>query len=87
MPSMSAAMIVLLVLSGSSAAAFELPKEITPAIRSACEKDVRRLCIKKNSNIDTVKACVRAHFGKLNAGCRFRLVSAGLMHGSIFKEK
>jgi hypothetical protein len=71
---MAAAFIAL----GVVANAFEIPKEVTPAIRAACEKDVRRLCIRSTSTIDTVKDCVRRNFEKLNRSCQIRLVSAGL---------
>jgi hypothetical protein len=60
------------------AEALELPKEVTPELRRACEKDVRRLCIRKGSTIATVKSCVIANFSKLNARCKMRLVRAGL---------
>lgn len=66
----------LTAFSGA-ACALELPKEVTPAIRSACEKDVRRLCIRADSTFDTVKLCVRRNFSKLNRPCQVRLISAG----------
>ncbi|MCB1510081.1 MAG: hypothetical protein KDJ36_04200 [Hyphomicrobiaceae bacterium] len=58
--------------------ALELPKEVTPEIRRACEKDVRRLCIRKGSTIASVKSCVIANFSRLNVRCKVRLVRAGL---------
>jgi len=58
--------------------ALELPKEVTPELRRACEKDVRRLCIRKNSTISSVKSCVIANFSRLNVRCKMRLVRAGL---------
>ena len=66
----------LAVVSGP-VSAVELPKDVTPEIRVACEKDVRRLCIRSNSTVETVKACVKRKFRKLNPTCRVRLVRAG----------
>lgn len=60
------------------AMAFELPKEVTPAVRAACEQDVRRLCIRKDSTVASVKSCVRRNFSSLNSGCKFQLALAGL---------
>jgi hypothetical protein len=61
-----------------SAHAFDLPKEVTPAIRAACERDVRRLCVRANSTLSSVKTCVVRKFDRLNFDCRFRLMQAGL---------
>lgn len=58
--------------------ALELPKEVTPIIRAACEKDVRRLCIQPDSTLASVKACIVRKFRKLNAKCQTKLVQAGL---------
>jgi hypothetical protein len=57
----------------------KLPKQITPQICVACESDVRRLCIRPNSTQFSVKICVLANIGRLNATCRKRLASAGLI--------
>lgn len=70
--------LLCVVMLSASAQALELPKEVTPAIRSACEKDVRRLCVKRGSTMASVKACVIRKFRKLNARCQMRLVRAGL---------
>ena len=67
----------VLIALAASANALDLPKEVTPAIRSACEKDVRRLCIRPDSTIASVMACVKSKFAKLNASCKIRLVRAG----------
>ena len=72
----SVALMSLVVLS-TNVQALDLPKEVTPAIRSACEKDVRRLCIRRGSTMSSVKACVIRKFKKLNARCQMRLVRAG----------
>ena len=62
----------------SSSRALELPKEVTPTIRAACEKDVRRLCVQPSSTLATVRACIVRKFSKLNSKCRIKLVQAGL---------
>jgi hypothetical protein len=56
---------------------FKLPKEVTPAIRAACETDVRRLCIGLNPSLDKVKSCVAAKFSQLGRKCQVELASAG----------
>lgn len=66
--------------------AYEVPPEITPAIRSACEADVRRMCITTKSTPGTVKSCVKRRFGQLNTTCQFRLISAGLVTGQTAKK-
>lgn len=58
--------------------AFKLPKQVTPALRAACEADVRRLCIRSGSTVSSVKSCVRRKFSRLNFSCKMRIVSAGL---------
>jgi hypothetical protein len=76
--------IVVLVVStaalfASAAAAedFQLPKEVTPALRAACESDVRRLCIGNKPTIAKVKSCVRRNFTKLGMSCQMKLAAAG----------
>ena len=63
---------------GGTAVAVDLPKEVTPEIRAACEKDVRRLCIRRRSTFKSVKACVKKNFRQLNRSCQVKLVRAGL---------
>ena len=67
-----------IVVLCSPSRALELPKEVTPIIRAACEKDVRRLCIQPDSTLASVKACIVRKFRKLNAKCQTKLVQAGL---------
>lgn len=62
-----------------AAGAYDLPKEVTPAVRAACEADVRRLCIREGSTVASVKSCVIRSFGSLNTTCKLRLVAAGLV--------
>jgi hypothetical protein len=67
-------------VSGANAAEdFKLPPEITPAIRAACEQNVRSLCVTPTSTQSSVVSCVRRNFINLNKNCRDRLASAGLM--------
>lgn len=55
----------------------KLPPEVTPAMRAACEKDVRRLCIGDNPSFAKVKRCVAAKFSQLGRRCQIELASAG----------
>lgn len=59
--------------------AFELPPQITPAIREACEADVRRFCIRSDSTPLSVKLCVLRKVERLNNDCRKQLAVAGLI--------
>ena len=58
---------------------FKLPPEITPAIRAACEDNVRALCVTSASSQSSIVSCVRRNFTSLNRNCRNELTSAGLM--------
>jgi hypothetical protein len=58
---------------------FKLPPQITPAIRAACEQNVRSLCVTPTSTQSSVVSCVRRNFINLNKNCRTELTSAGLM--------
>lgn len=68
---------LLSVASVASAEEFQLPKEVTPAMRAACETDVRRLCIGDSPTVAKVKACVYAKFFRLGSKCQAELASAG----------
>lgn len=57
---------------------YQLPAEVTPQIRSACETDVRRLCIGENPTVAKVKSCVTAKFMQLGHRCQVQLAMAGL---------
>ena len=56
----------------------QLPPEVTPAMRSACESDVRRLCIGTNPTVAKVKICVAAKFFQLGKRCQVQIALAGL---------
>lgn len=64
-------------------AAYDLPPQITPAIREACETDVRRLCVRDGSTEWSVKTCVLRNLDRLNAQCRQKLDAAGLLPGGL----
>lgn len=66
-----------LVTGVAVAGEFKLPKEVTPAIRSACESDVRRLCIGKKATVAGVKECVFSKFNDLGRRCQVVLIAAG----------
>ena len=70
--------VALPMIAPQAAHAFKLPKQVTPALRAACEADVRRLCIRTGSTVSSVKSCVRRKFSSLNFSCKMRIVSAGL---------
>jgi len=57
----------------------KLPMEVTPALRAACETDVRRLCLGANPTVDKVKSCVFAKFMQLGKRCQISIASAGLL--------
>lgn len=70
---------VLLGCLPTVAEELKLPKQVTPALRAACEIDVRRLCIGANPTVDTVKSCVMTRFAQLNKRCQIAIATAGLM--------
>lgn len=55
----------------------KLPPEVTPAMRAACERDVRRLCVGANPTFAKVKSCVAKKFTQLGRRCQYELASAG----------
>jgi hypothetical protein len=74
--------LLLGTLSGGALAGdddLKLPPQITPAVRAACEADVRRLCVRDDSTADSVKECVMQKFLSLGRRCRTEIASAGLM--------
>jgi hypothetical protein len=56
---------------------YKLPPEVTPALRAACEGDVRRLCIGINPTVAKVKSCVAVKFLQLGKRCQIQLALAG----------
>lgn len=62
----------------ASAEELQLPPEVTPALRSACETDVRRLCIGQSPTIAKVKSCVAAKFTQLGRRCQVQIALAGM---------
>jgi hypothetical protein len=74
------ALVLCLPLLGASVAAAEdlqLPPEVTPQLRAACETDVRRLCIGNAPTVAKVKRCVALKFFQLGKKCQVELASAG----------
>ena len=69
---------LLSVVATATAGDLQLPPEVTPALRSACESDVRRLCIGTNPSIAKVKICVAAKFLQLGRRCQVQIALAGL---------
>lgn len=63
--------------SAVKAEQFQLPPEVTPALRAACETDVRRLCIGKDPTVAKVKSCVMRKYFQLGRRCQVELASLG----------
>ena len=70
----------LLVMPGTVAVAadYVMPPEVTPALRSACETDVRRLCVGEDPSVAKVKHCIAAKFMLLGKRCQVQIALAGL---------
>jgi hypothetical protein len=74
------ALVLCLPILGASAAVaedFQLPPEVTPQLRAACETDVRRLCIGNAPTVAKVKRCVAIKYFQLGKKCQVELASAG----------
>lgn len=67
----------LAIGSVSRAEEFQLPPEVTPQLRAACEPDVRRLCIGAQPTVAKVKSCVARKFLQLGRKCQIELASLG----------
>jgi hypothetical protein len=61
----------------ASAEELQLPPEVTPQLRAACESDVRRLCMGAQPTIAKVKRCVALKYMMLGKKCQVELASAG----------
>ena len=72
------AVFATLAVPGFAAEEIPLPREITPALRAACEADVRRLCISEASTLASVKSCVISKYLRLGQRCRSEIATAGL---------
>ena len=68
---------VLMSAGTTLAADYQLPPEVTPALRSACESDVRRLCIGEDPSVAKVKHCIAAKFMQLGRRCQVQIALAG----------
>lgn len=68
----------LALVNAARAGDFQMPPEVTPALRAACEADVRRLCIGTNPTVEKVKSCVAAKFSQLGNRCKVQIAMAGL---------
>lgn len=78
---------VCAVMSASSMAFAEepkLPPEVTPALRAACESDVRRIgCVDSTPTYSEVKSCVIARYAKLGQRCKVQLAVVGYSGPSV----
>lgn len=69
---------VQLAVVSPRAESFQLPPEVTPTLRSACESDVRRLCVDASPTLEKVKACIQRRFGELGSRCKLAIAASGL---------
>jgi hypothetical protein len=76
---LSASALTISSVRAAETQTLELPPEITPAIREACEQNVRSLCSTANPTLDGVASCVRRNYLRLNKRCQNELKSAGLL--------
>lgn len=74
-----AAFTLLATAPVSAQDSFQLPPEVTPALRAACEGDVRRLCFGTSPTVSKVKRCVVVKFFQLGKRCQSEIKSAGLL--------
>lgn len=65
------------VSSAAAAEDLQLPPEVTPSLRAACETDVRRLCIGPQPTVAKVKRCVMLKYFQLGKKCQVELASLG----------
>ena len=72
---------IFLATGAGNAQNFKMPPEVTPALRAACENDVRRLCIADGATVLTVKGCVTRRFAELSTRCKVQIAAAGLTPG------
>ena len=74
-------LVVCAAVSASSiafAGEVKLPPEVTPALRAACESDVRRIgCVDATPTYSEVKSCVITKYAQLGKRCKVELASAG----------
>lgn len=70
-------MLAMCACSRAYAEEYQLPPEVTPQLRAACETDVRRLCIGANPSVSKVKVCVASKFLQLGKRCQLQLALAG----------
>jgi hypothetical protein len=77
-PRVLVACVALTASSMASAEELKLPPEVTPALRAACEGDVRRLgCIDDTPTYAEVKSCVVSKYVRLGNRCKVQLAVAG----------
>lgn len=74
---LSVAFAAVVAASTAFAEDYQLPPEVTPQLKAACETDVRRLCIGQSPTEDKVKSCVAAKFMQLGKRCQMQLALAG----------
>lgn len=76
--SLLASCVGVMAAAAAGAEELKLPPEVTPALRAACETDVRRLCIGENPTVAKVKRCVMVKYFQLGRKCQVELASLGM---------
>lgn len=61
----------------------QLPPAVTPAVRAACEADVRRLCVDGSPTYAKVRDCVERRSSEFNMRCKVAAAAAGLWRGRV----
>lgn len=74
---MKYALPLVLMLAASPVSAEGLPDFVTAKARAACEKDVRRVCVKGGEKVtyQHLKSCISKNFKKMNNDCQYEIVS------------
>lgn len=71
-----AALAALFIAFYPVAKAGELPSFVTAKARAACERDVRKYCVKGGGvNYNTIKTCIRRNWDKMSNDCQYEIVS------------
>ena len=78
---------IILASAQPVAQELHLPPEVTPALRAACEADVRRMCIDERPTVEKVKSCMQRRFPELSSRCKLAIATAGLSPGRVARKE
>ena len=75
-----ATIVVGWLLTPARAAEYQLPPEVTPALKNACEHDFRRFCLIPGETPTryTVWTCIKDSWHRITKRCQTELKVAGL---------